>query len=200
MNFDPTTIIFGYADTRFCAAVVPLGSKTPSCIVGKKPHSLPHSIKVLCMGSLFGTVGPIVLLYHVSKLHDGSDLLKVPLIGCHPSGVGGTFRTYLWFYDDKPLADICKEYYTEFVTLFLIETRKELVKFGYEEDRAVLWIDCGDDVSKFFTTEQGVKWAADNNLCVNMHAAKYTGVAQQLDQSNAFRGNLIVFVFTFLCL
>ena len=39
----------------------------------------------------------------------------------------------------------------------------------------------------------GVKWAEDLNLSVNMHAAKYTGVAQQLDQTNAFRGLCLTF-------
>jgi hypothetical protein len=189
INIDPTTVIFGYADTSFCAAVVPIGSEITSCLVGHKPHSLPHSVKILPMASFAGTVGPMVILYKVSKILDGSDLIKVRLCGCHPSGAVGPFRTYLWFYEDKPLGEICQEYYTEFIPLFLKQCREELLGLGHIENRAVLWIDCGDDVSKFFTTHTGVKWAEDLNLCVNMHAAKYTGVAQQFDQSNAFRGH-----------
>jgi hypothetical protein len=197
INIDPTTVIFGYADKTFCVAVVPIGTEITACLVGHKAHSLPHSVKILPMASLAGTVGPMVLLYKVSKLLNDSDLVKVRLYGCHPSGAVGPFRTYLWFYDTKPLAEICKEYYTEFIPLFLHECRKELHSLGQEEERAVLWIDCGDDVSKFFTTPAGVKWAEDHNLCVNMHAAKYTGVAQQFDQSNAFRG---LCLFLFMCL
>ena len=40
LNMDPTTVIFGFEDTSFCAAVVPVGSPTMSCLVEKKPHSL----------------------------------------------------------------------------------------------------------------------------------------------------------------
>ena len=63
-----------------------------------------------------------------------------------------------------------------------------------EEQGAALWIDCGQDVSAYFTTDAGVKWAEDLNLSVNMHA-KYTGMAQQLDLTNAFRGLCFTFVF-----
>ena len=73
--------------------------------------------------------------------------------------------------------------------------------FRCEEQGAALWIDCGQDVSSFFTTDAGVKWAQDLNLSVNLHAAKYTGVAQQLDQTNAFRGlcfSFLVFLASYL--
>ena len=72
-----------------------------------------------------------------------------------------------------------------------------LTDFKCEEQGAALWIDCGQDVSSFFTTDAGVKWAQDLNLSVNLHAAKYTGVAQQLDQTNAFRG--LCFTFCVSC-
>ena len=89
------------------------------------------------------------------------------------------------------------EYYREFIPLFLNESRKVLADFKCEEQGAALWIDCGQDVSPYFTTDAGVKWAEDLNLSVNMHAAKYTGVAQQLDQTNAFRG--LCFTFCVSC-
>src|SRR4051812_10506196 len=118
------SIVFGYADTSFCAAVVPIGSETPTCLVGHKPHSSPHSVKILPMASLAGTVGPLVLLYKVSNLLDGSDLVQVPLVGS-PEWCCGSLSTYLWFYDTKPLHEICQEYYTQFIPLFLKEVRKE---------------------------------------------------------------------------
>ena len=45
---------FGYADRKFCAAVVPIASETPATLVGHKAHSLPHAIKVLSIASLAG--------------------------------------------------------------------------------------------------------------------------------------------------
>ena len=127
----------------------------------------------------------MVILFKVPEILDGSDLVKIPLLGCHPALVG-PFKTYLWLSADKPLAEICTEYYKKFIPLFLNESRKLLTEFKFEEQGAALWIDCGQDVSSFFTTHASVKWAEDLNLAVNVHAAKYTGVAQQLDQTNAF--------------
>ncbi len=196
INIDPTTIIFGYADNTFCAAVVPIGSQIPASLVGTKPVSIPHRIKLLPLASYSGTVGPIVLLYHVHEgsIKDGSDVVKVPLVGCHPTGVVGPFRTYLWFYSKAKMVDIMKDYITTYIPIFVDETRKELKYIGYKDERAVLWVDCGQDISNFFPTDEGLEWAKEKNICVNMHAAKYTGVAQQLDQSNAFRG-ITVFIY-----
>ena len=56
------------------------------------------------------------------------------------------------------MSEMFEEYYREFVSLFLKETRKEIKQFGIEEERAVLWVDCGEEVSKFFTKEEGTSW------------------------------------------
>ena len=196
MNIDPTTVVFGYKDNSFSAAVVPVGSEIPTSLVGLKGHSIPHSVKILPMANLAGSVGPMVFLFKVSKIEGESDLVKIPLLGCHPNTGVGPFKSYLWLYSDKPLADIMTEYYREFIPLFLNESRKVLTDFKCEEQGAALWVDCGQDVSAYFTTDAGVKWAEDLNLSVNM-PAKYTGVVQQLDQTNAFRG--LCFTFCVSC-
>ena len=62
------------------------------------------------MANLAGNVGPMVLLYKTTftdkTLNKDVDIIKVPMIGCHPSGLVGPFSTYLWFYQDKPIADV----------------------------------------------------------------------------------------------
>jgi hypothetical protein len=128
-----------------------------------------------------------------------SNIVKVPLFGCHPTGGIGPFQSSIWFYSKTPSEEIMKQYFKEYVPLFLTKLREQLALLGVKEDRGVLWVDCGRDVSHFFTTEEGVKWATDLNLCINLHAAKFTGVAQQLDQANCFRGNNLFLSFLLLC-
>ena len=82
-NIDPCSIIYGYADNSFCAAVAPLISSYPVCTVGKKPVSLPQVIKLLPIANYDGLMGPIVLVRRVKRasILDGSEIVKVPLYG-----------------------------------------------------------------------------------------------------------------------
>ena len=81
---------------------MPVGSEIPASLVGLKGHSIPHSVKILPMANLAGSVGPMVFLFKVPKIEGESDLVKIPLLGCHPNIGVGPFKSYLWLYADKP--------------------------------------------------------------------------------------------------
>ena len=72
----------------------------------------------------------MVILFKVPTITGGSDLVKIPLLGCHPNTGVGPFKSYLWL-ADKPLAEILTEYCRDFIPLFLNESRKVLTEFKW---------------------------------------------------------------------
>ena len=174
LNIDPTTVRYNFSDNQLFAAVVPKGTKKPVCILGKRQVCLPQQVKLLSVANYSGLLGPVVILCKVAQesIVDGSKIVKVPLYGCHPSI---DFQTSIWFVGDISDAEIIEDYLRSCVPNFLERCREMLSRFGEEESRAVLWVDCGNDMTKFLASEDGSYWSKEQNLSVNIHQQNLQG-------------------------
>lgn len=199
-----------HGSNSLCAAVipVPMSYENLVCLLNNNsdtnshhnnqyiPVCLPYQLTILPLANFSGTLGPLVIVYQVTKqdmlgkqASSSSNIIKVPLYGCHPSGTCGNFQTHIWFVSETPSASIIKEYLNECLPAFLRQCKNVISKFKKIDDRAVLWVDCYGDLTNFLSSSEGIVWTNENELCVNMHGSRYTpGGGQQVDLLPVFGG------------
>ena len=197
INIDPTTIFYGrYRDSMKTAIIPDDGSTDPVRVVGKISNALQHQIKLITIANHSGDIGDMVFVSKQSspkfRLAHKNSIVKIPLPRCHPTGSTG-FGSSLWLVPPTVSpSDIMKEFLVDHLPPFIDFMRNYISRWTELNPRCVLWVDCGQDMTSWLTSPPGREWCRNLNMDVNLHAAKFTGVAQQLDVGPCFRCKISV--------